>query len=50
MKIGDVDPRLDPEYCFTISEKAKAIGRGALEAALALGVEKGLFEVRYAER
>lgn len=50
MKIGDVDPRLNQEYCFTISEKAKAIGRGALEAALALGYEKRLFEVCYAER
>jgi xanthine dehydrogenase accessory factor len=35
MKIGDVDPRAAPEYCFTISEKALAIGGGALEAILA---------------
>lgn len=31
-KIGDVDPRADPSYCFTISEKALAIGGGVLEA------------------
>jgi xanthine dehydrogenase accessory factor len=35
MKIGDVDPRAAPEYCFTISEKALAIGGGVLEAILA---------------
>jgi xanthine dehydrogenase accessory factor len=31
-KIGDVDPRCDKERCYVISEKANAIGRGALEA------------------
>lgn len=31
-KIGDVDPRGEPAYCFTISEKALAIGGGVLEA------------------
>ena len=34
MKIGDVDPRAAPEYCFTISDKALAIGGGVLEAIL----------------
>jgi xanthine dehydrogenase accessory factor len=33
-KIGDVDPRGDPAHCFTISEKALAIGGGVLEAIL----------------
>lgn len=34
LKIGDVDPRAVPEHCFTISDKALAIGGGALEAIL----------------
>ena len=34
MKIGDVDPRAKPEACFTISDKALAVGGGALEAVL----------------
>lgn len=34
MKIGDVDPRADREYCFTISDKARAIAGGVLEAIL----------------
>nr|MBN1229079.1 EF2563 family selenium-dependent molybdenum hydroxylase system protein [Anaerolineae bacterium] len=34
MKIGDVDPRANRDYCFTISEKALAIGGGVLEAVL----------------
>ena len=34
LKIGDVDPRDDVEACFTISEKALAIGGGVLEAIL----------------
>lgn len=33
-KIGDLDPRGIREYCFTISDKALAIGGGALEAVL----------------
>jgi xanthine dehydrogenase accessory factor len=32
MKIGDVDPRGRREHCFSISEKALAIGGGVLEA------------------
>ncbi|GAB4478188.1 MAG: selenium-dependent molybdenum cofactor biosynthesis protein YqeB [Anaerolineae bacterium] len=34
MKIGDLDPRAEPAYCFTISEKSLAIGGGVLEAIL----------------
>jgi xanthine dehydrogenase accessory factor len=34
LKIGDVDPRGDPSYCMTISEKARAIGGTVLEAIL----------------
>ncbi|MGB2895614.1 MAG: selenium-dependent molybdenum cofactor biosynthesis protein YqeB [Anaerolineales bacterium] len=33
-KIGDLDPRGDPSYCFSISDKALAIGGGVLEALL----------------
>lgn len=34
MKIGDVDPRGRIEYCDSISDKARAVGGGVLEAAL----------------
>jgi xanthine dehydrogenase accessory factor len=34
MKIGDIDPRGCREYCFTISDKARAVGGGVLEALL----------------
>ena len=34
MKAGDVDPRGDPAYCQTASDKALAIGGGVLEAIL----------------
>jgi len=36
MKVGDVDPRATREHCFTISDKARAIGGGVLEAILML--------------
>ena len=36
MKSGDVDPRCRPEYCTTASDKALAVGGGALEAILHL--------------
>jgi xanthine dehydrogenase accessory factor len=35
LKSGDVDPRARRENCFTISDKARAIGGGVLEAILA---------------
>ncbi len=34
MKVGDVDPRGARENCFTISEKARAIGGAVLEAVM----------------
>ena len=34
MKVGDIDPRGMRDYCFTISEKALAVGGGVLEAIL----------------
>jgi xanthine dehydrogenase accessory factor len=34
-KIGDLDARADRQACFTISDKALAVGGGVLEAILA---------------
>jgi len=34
LKIGDVDPRPVREHCFTISDKARALGGSVLEAIL----------------
>lgn len=34
LKIGDIDPRAAKEHCYTVSEKARAIGGGVLEAIL----------------
>ena len=34
MKVGDLDPRDKPEYCFTVSDKALAVGGSVLEALL----------------
>ena len=34
LKIGDIDPRGDQGYCFTISDKARAIAGSVLEAIL----------------
>jgi xanthine dehydrogenase accessory factor len=36
LKIGDVDPRGVREYCYTISDKSRAIGRAVLEAIFIL--------------
>ena len=43
MKAGDVDPRGDPAYCRTCSDKALAVGGGVLEAVLHLtgGIRHG---------
>lgn len=37
LKVGDIDPRCRPEHCFSISDKARSIGGGVLEALLWLG-------------
>ena len=34
LKIGDIDPRGNKEFCFTISEKSRAIGGTVLEGIL----------------
>ncbi len=36
LKVGDVDPRGIKEYCFTISDKSRAVAGGVLEAILTL--------------
>lgn len=35
-KIGDVDPRARPEHCFTVSDKARSVAGGVVEAILRL--------------
>jgi xanthine dehydrogenase accessory factor len=30
-KVGDVDPRGDPSFCFTLSDKARTISGSVLE-------------------
>lgn len=40
MKSGDVDPRGEISYCFTVSDKASAVGGGVLEAIMGLSAEK----------
>ncbi len=42
MKIGDIDPRGIVEHCFAISDKARAVGGGVLEAILYLLKERGI--------
>lgn len=37
MKSGDIDPRCEVSHCFSVSDKARAIGGGVLEAILGLG-------------
>jgi xanthine dehydrogenase accessory factor len=37
MKVGDVDPRGRRDHCFSVSDKARAIAGGVLEAVLMLG-------------
>ena len=45
MKSGDIDPRCEVRHCFTVSDKARAIGGGVLEGLLYFGKEKGLWSV-----
>lgn len=39
MKSGDIDPRGCYKHCFTVSDKARAVGGGVLEAILHLGLQ-----------
>ncbi|MDR3569581.1 MAG: selenium-dependent molybdenum cofactor biosynthesis protein YqeB [Syntrophobacteraceae bacterium] len=34
LKIGDIDPRGEGDYCYTVSDKARALGGAVLEAIL----------------
>ena len=40
IKIGDVDPRQERDYCFSFSDKARAIGGAVLEAILYYRTQK----------
>lgn len=37
LKVADVDPRAVREHCFSVSDKARAVAGGVLEAVLMLG-------------
>ena len=41
MKSGDVDPRCELSHCYTVSDKALAVGGGVLEAVLHLAAQHG---------
>lgn len=41
VKIGDIDPRGRVEYCFSVSDKSRAIGGAVLEAILGASVFLG---------
>lgn len=45
LKIGDIDARAELSHCYTISDKAKAIGGGALEAVTGFERMKGRFAI-----
>lgn len=45
LKVGDIDPRGETRYCSVVSDKARAVGRAALEAALILGRDRGIFRI-----
>ncbi len=34
LKLGDIDPRCRPEFCHTVSDKARALGGAVLEAVM----------------
>lgn len=41
MKCGDIDPRCVVSHCYTVSDKARSVGGGVLEAVLSLASRKG---------
>ena len=45
LKIGDIDARAEVSNCFTISDKARAIGGGVLEAVTGFERMKGAFGI-----
>jgi xanthine dehydrogenase accessory factor len=42
MKLGDIDPTMIREHCYTISDKARAIAGGVLEACITLLTDRGM--------
>ena len=42
LKIGDIDPRNIVEHTYTISDKARSISGGVLEAIMFLKLERGI--------
>lgn len=40
-KVGDIEPRDDVSYCWTVSDKARAIGGGVLEAIMHFTNDRG---------
>ena len=45
LKIGDIDARAEISHCYTVSDKARAIGGGVLEAVSAFEKMKDAFAV-----
>ena len=41
VEAGDIDPRCEVRHCFTVSDKARAIGGGVLEGLLYFGRRTG---------
>ena len=46
MKLGDIDPTMVREHCYSISEKSRAIAGGVLEACMTLLSNRGMIESR----
>lgn len=40
MKSGDIDPRCEVSHCFSVSDKARSLGGGVLEAILRLSKDR----------
>lgn len=45
LKIGDIDARAEISHCYTISDKARAIGGGALEAVMSFERMQGRYAI-----
>lgn len=45
LKIGDIDARAEVSHCYTISDKARAIGGGVLEAVTGFERMKGRYAI-----
>ena len=45
LKIGDIDARAEVSHCHTISDKARAIGGGVLEAVSRFEIMKGRYAI-----